>query len=170
MDAGHDVLEIFAAPVAVDRCREGAAVPGAAAGIGEDDRVPVRGEQLKLEEEAPAVHRHGPAMDLEDSRRKMTSSLLCVREGVRPDDPALNVPAIRPFERELLLGGQLNFAKQGRIQFAKAGLPATGPVLKKEVARRRWVGGGQRGAGPLAGHSPGGDTARAPPDAGRRPT
>src|SRR2546425_3193330 len=109
-------------------------------------------------------------MDLEDSRRKMTSSLLCVREGVRPDDPALNVPAIRPFERELLLGGQLNFAKQGRIQFGEAGLPATGPVLKKEVARRRWVGAGQRDAAPPAVHAQGEDTALASDDEPRRPT
>src|SRR2546428_13551851 len=119
MDAGHDVLEIFAAPVAVARGREGAAVPRAAAGIGEDDRVAVRGQQLKLEEEAPAVHRHGPAMDLQDGRRALALSLRRLRgggrEGVRPDDPGVNVPAIGPPEGEALGGGQLNPPYECRV-------------------------------------------------------
>ena len=76
----------------------------------------VRGEQLKLEEEAPAVHRHRPAMDLEDGGWTLALSLHRLRGrarvGAGPDDPAMNLPAIRPLEGELLWAGQPNLAKE----------------------------------------------------------
>src|SRR2546429_7896031 len=84
--------------------------------------------------------------------------------GAGPNDPAMNLPAIRPLEGELLWGGQGNLAKERRIQFGDAHLAAAGRVLKKKVARGRWVGAGQGDAAAVAVHAQRVDTALASDD------
>ena len=51
-------------------------------------------------------------MDLEDGRWALALSLKPWLGRAGPDDPAMNVPAIRPLERELLWAGQPDLAKE----------------------------------------------------------
>src|SRR5437870_12515999 len=107
-------------------------------------------------------------MDLEDGGWTLALSLHRLRRrarvGAGPDDPAMNLPAIRALEGELLWGGQGNLAKERRIQFGDARLVAAGRVLKKKVARGRWVGAGQRDAAAVAVHAQRVDAALASDD------
>src|SRR5216117_773801 len=133
IDAGHEVLVIFAAPIADARGREPLAVRMAAARIGIEDAVAAAGEHLEFMEEAVAVRRMRAAVDLEDERPFLRGV-----EAARLHEPALDHPAIRALELDALGGCDVTSPQQLAVEIGEAA-KAPAELAGRDVARTRRV-------------------------------
>ena len=102
------------------------------------------GEELELVEEAPAVHRRRPTMDLENGWRFLPLPRLRGRAGVGAwsHDPALDVPAVGALVAEFFRSRQRDVAKQLGVELGQLGRLAA-EILDEQVAGSGWIRAGK---------------------------
>src|SRR3989442_7155035 len=133
VDAGHEVLVVFAAPIADARGRELLPVRVAPARIRIEDAVASAGEHLEFMEEAIAIRRMRAAVDLEDQR-----PLLRGVEAPRLHEPALDHPAVRALELDALGRRDVTGPHELAVEVGEAA-QALAELADGNVARTRRV-------------------------------
>jgi hypothetical protein len=110
IDAADQVVVVLARVVLVDQVGELGAVARAAARVGVQHHVALRGVELDLRREVRAVGGEGAAVDLEQQRVALGQI-----EVGRVDDPALDVAAVEARrEGDLLDAAELALGEQAR--------------------------------------------------------
>src|SRR5712692_8084635 len=128
-DAGHEVLVVFAAPVADAGGRELFAVRVAPAWIGVEHSVTAAGEHLEFMEEPVPVRRMRSAVHLEDER-----PLLRGVEAARLHQPALDHPAVRASELDPLRRRDVTSPHELAVEVGEAA-KAFAELAGRDVAR-----------------------------------
>src|SRR3989441_3462063 len=111
VDAGHEVLVVVAAPITDTRGDEPPAVRVRAPWVREEHRISAPGKDLELVEERMSIRGVWPAVDLEHQRPALRRV-----EATRLQDPAFDLPAIRPGEFDSLRRGQKARAQEVVVQ------------------------------------------------------
>ena len=133
VDAGHEILVVFAAPIADAGSRELLPVRVAPARIRVEHGVAAAGEHLELVKEAVAIRRMRAAVDLEDQR-----PLLRGVEAAGLHEPALDHPTVRAFELDALGQRDVTGPHELPVEVGEAA-QAFAELADGDVARTRRV-------------------------------